>query len=71
MTQEKTCKACIHEPREKEEYTEECGTCSRWYADKYEGEPMIIGNKLKEIRALQDRISKLIADIEKLAKNND
>jgi len=71
MTQEKTCEGCIHEPINGGTYPEGCGTCSRWYADKYEGESMIIENKLKEIETLRDRISRLLSDVEKLEKNND
>jgi len=71
MIQEKTCKGCIREPINEGTYPVECSDCSRWYADMYEEESLIVENKLKEIRTLQDRISKLLADIEKLEKSND
>ena len=30
------CNNCIYQPKENENYREECGTCSRFYADGYE-----------------------------------
>ncbi len=71
MTQEKTCKGCIYSPISGGTYPVECCACSRWYADKYVSVLLIIENKLKEIRTLQDRMAKLIDDVEKLEKNND
>jgi len=32
---EKTCDGCIHKPGTNENYPIECGTCSRFYADKF------------------------------------
>jgi len=33
---EKTCDGCIHKPKANENYPEECGVCSRFYADEFE-----------------------------------
>ncbi len=33
---EKTCNECIYKPEVNENYPEECGTCSRFYTDKFE-----------------------------------
>ncbi len=30
-----TCNGCKYEPERGENYPEECGNCSRWYADGY------------------------------------
>jgi len=35
---EKICNGCIHEPKANENYPEECGVCSRFYADEFEKE---------------------------------
>ena len=35
-TSDKTCDGCINKPPPKGNYPETCGTCSRFYADKYE-----------------------------------
>jgi len=34
----KTCNGCINEPGANENYPEECGVCSRFYADEFEEE---------------------------------
>ena len=35
-TSDRTCENCIHKPEAGENYLEECGTCSRFYADNFE-----------------------------------
>ncbi len=34
----KTCDGCAHKPGANENYPEECGVCSRFYADEFEEE---------------------------------
>ncbi len=31
-----TCNGCKHKPEKGENYQEECGTCRRFYGDRYE-----------------------------------
>ena len=33
---EETCDGCIYQPKENENYPIECGTCSRFYTDRFE-----------------------------------
>jgi len=36
--EKQTCDGCIHKPGTNENYPIECGTCSRFYADKFKKE---------------------------------
>ena len=35
---EKTCDGCIHKQKANKNYSEKCGSCSRFYADEFEKE---------------------------------